>query len=147
MHFDIDEYSSPFYLLVNSTPCWECGQSCRVVGIAAEEGEPFMIHKVESMPEEFIAAIQRVHQSYVLRWSSDDDTFYYVNTCPCGSRFSDFYLFSRPSGAFFPRDEEEASAIEIYEFPFEGTFSFKAEYGLGTGSYILKHGTHMGKIP
>lgn len=142
--FDIEEFSSPFYLLVGSETCWDCKADSRVVGLATGDGdEPFMLSNIESMPRELLAMIQQIHPHYEFRESRTKGKSYYMNICSCGAHFGDYYLFSRPGGAFFPHTDEDAAMIEIHELPLRGDHTIKCSPGLGTGGVILKHGRWM----
>jgi len=140
-----EEFCSPFYLLTGSEPCWKCKLPQTVVGLAArsedcgEDSEPFLLHEIETMPDEFLAEIQRLHPQY--QWRNS----YFANTCQCGAHFGDHYLFSEPGGAFFPSTEEEAAKIKIQELPFTGTFTFVCNPGYGIGGFILEHGERVAK--
>jgi hypothetical protein len=139
--FDIEEFSSPIYLLVGSEKCWNCETTSSVVGLASGDmKEPFMLSDIKSMPAELLAAIQRIHPRYEIRDSRTKGIRYYMNICTCGAHFGDYYLFSRPGGAFFPHSDEDATAIQIHELPLKGDFKIVCSPGLGTGGVILKHG-------
>jgi hypothetical protein len=146
---DLDEFGSPFYLLLGTQDCWKCGNSCRVAGLSSDEPaeesddeqyEPFTLNNIQAMPDEFLAAIRRIQPSYEKRASKMAGISYFMNVCPCGAFFGDHYLFAEPGGAFFPMDDDEAGEIEVYKLPFKGTYEFTCSAGLGTGRSILEHG-------
>jgi hypothetical protein len=96
------------------------------------------------MPAEFLAAILAVHPFYEHRVSQTADFAYFMNVCPCGAAFGDFYLFNKPGGAFFPTTVEEANKIEIHELPFIGEYDFVCSESMGTGGIIFQHGKRIG---
>jgi hypothetical protein len=142
MH-DIETFSAPFYLFRASEDCWKCGSSCRVVGLASGDDEPFVLSDIRSMPEEFLFAIIAAQPNYELRHSRMAETDYYMNTCSCGAHFGDFYLFCEPGGAFFPTEKDEAAGVEVIELPIHGEHSIDCSPGMGTGGLILKHGKRL----
>lgn len=154
MYPDLDEFGSPFFLLLGTQNCWKCGSSCRVAGLvsdeAPEEGEevlePFMLNNIQAMPDEFLAAIRQIQPHYEFRASRMAGISYFVNTCTCGAHFGDHFLFAEPGGTFFPMDDEEAVAIEVYELPLAGTYKIECSAALGTGRSILNHGKWL-KFP
>lgn len=143
MFEDIENYSSPFYLFLSSEDCWKCGTSCRVIAIASGEGQPFVLSDIRDMPEEFLLAITAVQPYYEKRYSKMAGREYFMNICPCGALFGDFYLYCEPGGAFFPTEEDEAARIEVIEIPLQGSFEIDCTPGIGTGGIILLHGKRL----
>ncbi len=143
MLHDIETFSPPFYLFRSSEDCWKCGKTCRVVALASGKEEPFVLSDIRSMPDEFLLAITAAQPNYERRHSKMADTEYFMNTCPCGAHFGDFYLYCEPGGAFFPTEEDEASRVEVIELPIEGEHSIDCSPGMGTGGLILEHGKRI----
>lgn len=141
--YEIEEFASPFFLLIGTEPCWKCKARNRVAGIAAGNGEPFVLTAIAAMPPEILAAIRQIQPRYELRPSRTSGLTSYMNSCPCGAVYGDFYLFSEPGGAFFPTTPEAARAIEIHELPLSGTYRFECSPAMGTGGFILQHGTRI----
>lgn len=146
---ELEYFSAPFYLLFGSESCWKCNERQTVVGLAArdseegEDSEPFLLQEIEAMPDELRAQIQMHHQNFEWRESRAAGYSYFMNTCPCGAHFGDFYLFSEPGGAFFPSTEEDAAKIGILELPVEGTHGLACNPGFGLGGFILEHGKRL----
>lgn len=138
-----DTFAAPFYLLRGEEDCWKCGTTCRVVGLAAGAENPYVLSNIKEMPEAFLLAIEAVHPQFEKRQSYTAGSAYYMNTCPCGAHFGDFYLFSEPGGPFFPTTKEEAAGLEVIELPIEGEHVFACSPGYGTGDIILLHGRRV----
>ncbi len=140
---DDDTYSAPFYIFRAQANCWKCRENCPVVALASGEGNPFLLSNIESMPDQVLAAIRAINPNYELRTSRTAESQYFMNTCPCGAHFGDFYLYCEPGGAFFPTTEAEAARIEVMPLPFQGEFSIVCSPGIGTGDLILQHGKQV----
>ena len=147
--------TSPIYLLRSHETCWKCGSNQQVIAFAtasllddeedgdpetiASQEEPVLLDNIEEMPAEFLIYLRAAHPLFQKRMSKTAGHSYYMNTCPCGAHFGDFYLFSEPGGAFFPDTIVQAKAITIEELPFDGTFDFLCSYSMGVGGFIFEH--------
>jgi len=147
---------SPIYLLRARERCWKCHSPQEVIAILTcrlqeqdpecgeylYENEPILLHNVTQMPAPILSHIQSLHVRFEKRQSRTAETAYYMNTCPCGAHFGDFYLFSEPGGAFFPLSPEDAACVTIEKLPFSGTFDFVCTYGIGPGAPLFDARPH-----
>ena len=143
----------PLYLLTSTAACWKCSRSQSVVALGAcsivEEGKAvsdpegptdlFFLTAITSMPAEVFECVVLRNPRYTLRHSRASESTYYCNTCECGAHFGDFYLFSRPGGAFFPETEAGAARINYRRLPFTGALPFECSWSQGMGGFILTH--------
>lgn len=140
MSEEIDTYTHPFYLFRSSELCWKCHAPCQVVALASGGGEPFVLSDIRSLPEEILLSMTAAQPNYELRCSQTTGSEYLMNTCPCGAHFGDYFLYSKPGGAFFPTAEDEAAQIEL---PLQGSFEIDCSPGMGLGGFILQYGKRL----
>jgi hypothetical protein len=118
--------SSSYYVAESQARCAQCGQYCRVLGLALppnhetlDEGEwqkveaNALIFHIEDLPD----AVSRhlLEYSAGFHQTSDDEPSesLWANHCPhCASVFSDDELHCEPGG-FMPSDALEAQAISL----------------------------------
>jgi hypothetical protein len=145
--------AAPVYLLRSFEKCWSCKSTQPVIAIACisisgsdpdgepvgNEGEVFILDSIEEMPSTILKYVHARHPQFERRESKTAGFSYFMNTCSCGAHFGDFYLHSKPGGAFYPMDETQASMIAIEELPIAGTVDFVCSYSVGIGSYIFEH--------
>lgn len=119
----------PIYQVESRMICWKCRQSVRVVTVASaqlidhslDEDGPFnpprsiyTFSYVFWLPMPLLTELRRVNPWYRKARSEMADKTYYMNHCPCGACFGDFFLHCEPDGAFFPLDSEgEAERIKL----------------------------------
>ena len=108
----------PAYVVAAQQNCWKCEASNEVVTLAsaaigidgeaierAEPGEAFLLSYITEMPAEVFQFVSSLAPNYRKLYSRTADEEYYANVCKCGANFGDFYLFSEPDGAWFPKDD------------------------------------------
>ena len=119
--------SSSYYVAETQAQCAQCGQYCRVLGLALppnhetlDEGEwqrveanAFIFH-IAGLPD----AVSRhllEHAAEFHRTCGDDPSeSFWANHCPhCASVFSDDELHCEPGG-FMPGDAQEAQDISLF---------------------------------
>ncbi len=145
----------PLYLLRSLAQCHECGATEPVVALGVTEFEEdgasygdsknpslYLLSRVETLPQDLLANIQRVAPGYRAMASKTAGMTYFANVCSCGTNFGDFYLFSEPGGAFFPETVEEARQVELSQVPLSGPLKIECSWSEGTAiDMIFEHGT------
>ena len=103
----------------------------------------FFFINIMEMPDALYQIIERIHPRYKKHFSKTVHDTYFANICECGANFGDYYLFTRPDGAFFPTSIEDASNIQYYPLKFTTPFFMDAGWSEGSGIYILVNGSQI----
>jgi hypothetical protein len=151
----------PFYLLRSHEICWKCRAKSEVIAFAAtgatddtgdDEFEipdfsPMILKDIEELPE-VLKASAVFHEPFLKkRRSNAAGIEYFMNLCPCGAPFGDYFLHSEPGHAFFPTQEEEAALIRIQEIDCASDLAFTGEFAGSIGMFIFESATFVsGKI-
>ena len=149
----------PFYLLRSHEICWKCRSVSEAIAFAAtgatddtdnEEIEipdfsPMILQNIEELPEVLIASAAFHASFFKKRRSNAADIEYFMNLCPCGAPFGDFFLHSEPGHAFFPTDEKEAALIRIQEIDCNTDLPFTGDFAGSIGMFIFESATFEDK--
>lgn len=138
----------PLYLASATMDCWKCGAQMPAVSLicpnhSGELNGVATLSNISSLPDTLRRDIQARFPNFQLKYSKMAGSAYYANTCPkCGVITGDFFLHAEPGSPFFPTDEAEAEAnrLTIEELPLSGPIELDAEFSVGLGEIILKHG-------
>jgi hypothetical protein len=118
--------SSSYYVAQTQARCAQCGQCCRVLGLALppnhetlDEGEwqkveanAFIFH-IEGLPEAVSRHLLEYSAGFHQTCRDDPSESFWANHClHCASVFSDDELHCEPGG-FMPSDALEAQAISL----------------------------------
>ncbi|HSU53294.1 MAG TPA: hypothetical protein VLT36_04475 [Candidatus Dormibacteraeota bacterium] len=136
--------TAPIYLLRSTEACWRCHAVQAVVALAFRwkldpsrkvsdqpgEGETVLLKNIHRLPPEVQTCINALHPAFKKQPSRTSGTEYFMNTCECGAHFGDYYLFSKPGGAFFPMDQEQQKRISREKLHLSGDFEFGASEGI-----------------
>ena len=154
-HFKL-RIAAPLYLVASQEPCWRCGQSVKVVALAAsnvDDGEgffppaqlsaPLLLSNIEEMPVVLAETIRALHPRFQKHFSRTAKQTYFANLCECGANFGDHYLHSEPGGAFFPETDEAAARMTIQTLPLEGEFALTATYAQGIEDCVFTHARRL----
>lgn len=123
------EYSlraiAPFYIVQSKHDCYKCNKPSLVVTLAAsgcygdEEGnseESVIFSYVTDVPDWLRILLEDEYPCYFFDWSHTAGESYYINHCEhCGVILGDFFLHSKPDGAFFLQTPEDAITIDMVE--------------------------------
>ena len=118
--------SSSYYVAATQARCAQCGQPCRILGLALPSNHETLDdgewQKVEANAFIFyIAGLPDAVSRHLLEYSAgfhqthvdDPSGSFWANHCPhCASVFSDDELHCEPGG-FMPSDVPEAQAISL----------------------------------
>jgi len=143
----------PIYIFTSSERCWKCGQLQSVIALGArfliDDQEEYgniadtdsliLLNYITLMPKNVFDYISKISPRYIEHYSHTAGESYYANTCECGANFGDFYLFSKPTGAFFPITSDMATAIRYHQLPFQGELPFECSWSEGSGELILQY--------
>jgi hypothetical protein len=67
--------------------------------------------------------------NYKKLYSRTADEEYYANVCECGANFGDFYLFSEPDGAWFPKDDSGVATARVLPVAVADPFEVECDFG------------------
>jgi hypothetical protein len=81
------------------------------------------------MPAEVFQFVTTLAPNYRNLYSRTADEEYYANVCKCGANFGDFYLFSEPDGAWFPKDDSGVVTTRVLPLPLTGPFEVECDFG------------------
>jgi hypothetical protein len=93
----------------------------------AEPGEAFLLSYITEMPAEVFQFVISLAPNYRKLYSRTADEEYYANVCKCGANFGDFYLFSEPDGAWFPKDDTGVVTTRVVPVPIADPFAVDCE--------------------
>jgi hypothetical protein len=133
---------SPAYVVAAQQNCWKCGSGNEVVTLAsvaigvdektierAEPSEAFLLSYISEMPAEVLQYVTSLAPNYRKLYSRAADEEYYANVCNCGANFGDFYLFSEPDGAWFPKDDSGIVTTRVLPLPLADPFEVECDFG------------------
>jgi hypothetical protein len=132
----------PAYVVGAQQNCWKCKSDSEVVTLActaigldakdierAEPGEVFLLSYISEMPAEVFQYVTSLAPTYRKLYSRTADHEYYANVCKCQANFGDFYLFSEPDGAWFPKDDSEVVTTRVLPVPVSDPFEVECDFG------------------
>jgi hypothetical protein len=112
--------SDDAYLALSSAACWKCRNNARALCLYCVRGEidgnrreHFVISNLTEMDESLLEVI-RSFPHFREAYSREADMRYFANHCEhCGIVQGDFYLHSKPGGAFFPETNDDFARIDF----------------------------------
>jgi hypothetical protein len=145
---------SPAYVVAARQNCWKCESGNEVVTLActgigvdgnaierAERGEAFLLSYISEMPGEVFQYVTSLAPTYRKLYSKTAEHEYYANVCKCGANFGDWFLFSEPDAAWFPKDESGVVTTRVLPVPLAHPFEVECDYG--TCKMAGVSGTHV----
>jgi hypothetical protein len=133
---------SPAFVVGAHHNCWKCGSenevvtvACTAIGVdgqaieSAAPGEAFLLSYIREMPADLFQFVSGLAPNYRKLYSRTADEEYYANVCKCGANFGDFYLFSEPDGAWFPKDDSGVVTTRVLPVPLVAPFEIECDFG------------------
>jgi hypothetical protein len=136
----------PLYVLHSACYCPECGQAQHVytLGCAAfhdaEDSRPIedfhFLRRIESVPEPLLALLTAKLPRYRLDCTSEHETPYLMNHCPCGARLDDDFVSGDVGAAFWPDTPQGYGDFKLLELPADEPVPVRSSFMLGGGEYL-----------
>lgn len=144
----------PLYLMGRKINCWRCKSRTSIIGLLApsvdypEEfidpedpdalEEPLIPLYIEHVPDSILRFMQKLVPGFKLQNSYNAGEEYFGNSCAsCGALIGDNHIHSRPGGAFYPTNDDEAKLIYLTEVPLSEPTDISADASIGRGQMIL----------